>query len=252
MGRAAASIVFPFERGRSYLVRDLRAFEADLLVARRRDTELCKLLRNPRKPAPGWMRLRNKELVPLKLYADHVGLSGDDEFLLRPEGDPIDAQIFTANQIVNLQLTLAAPIWGFASGPQGNSGYQHHQIMAALNENEFVVGYPPFHYENGIATGAFDVIGKADRDNACRNGLASAIGNKALHDGRGTTLVVFAQEFYMQLLDVSLLGALVDTVLSKQSLRFDSVCVFDNQPGFFVERLGWDHAGRRRIGTGRG
>jgi hypothetical protein len=57
MGRAAASIVFPFERGRSYLVRDLRAFEADLLVARRRDTELCKLLRNPRKPAPGWMRL---------------------------------------------------------------------------------------------------------------------------------------------------------------------------------------------------
>ena len=119
-----------------------------------------------------------------------------------------------------------------------NSGYQHHQIMAALNENEFVVGYPPFANENGVAMGAIGAISNEGRDHACRGGLTSAIATKALYDGRGSTLVVFAQDFYMQLLDAYLLGALVDTVLSKQSLSFDSICVFDNQPGFFVERVG--------------
>ena len=243
METAAAGIEFPFERGRSYLIHELRAFEAGLLVARQRDTELGKLLRDPRRLAPGWMRLRNKELVPLKLYADHKGLSDADEFLLRPEGDPVDAQIVSANQTVNLQLTLAAPIWGSASGSQGNSGYQHHQIMAALDTNEFVVGYPPFRNENGVATGTVEIVSNEDRDIACRKGLTSAITNKALHDGRGSTLVVFAQEFYMQLLEVSRLGALVDALLRKQSLSFDSICVFDSQPGFFVERVGRGHAG---------
>lgn len=232
----AAEIEFPFERGRTYLFGELREFEAGLLIARQRDRQLSNLLRDPRGPAPTWMRLRNKELVPLKLYADHVGMSDGDQFLLRPEGDPVDAQIIAPNQTVNLQLTLAAPIWGSSTGSQANSGYQHHQTMAALNENEFVVGYPPFANENGVAMGTIGAISNRDRDNACLSGLTAAFANKALHDGRGSTLVVFAQEFYMQLLDVAFLGALVDAILNEHKLSFDRVCVFDSQPGFFVTR----------------
>jgi hypothetical protein len=184
------------------------------------------------------MKLRSEELVPLKLYADHLGLSDDQKFLLKPDGDPVDAQIVVANKTVNLQLTLAAPIWGTPKGGQANSGYQHHQIMTALNENECVVGYPPFTIEDGVAIGEIGAISNDDRDNACRNGLASAIANKALHDGRGSTLLIFAQTFYMQLLGVAVLDSLVDTILTKHRLSFDSICVFDSQLGFFVERAG--------------
>jgi hypothetical protein len=232
---AAATIAFPFERGRLYFMRELRAFEAELLTARQRDRELTKLLRDPRRSAPGWMGLRNKELVPLKLFANHMCLSDDDQFLLTAEGDPVDAQITTVSGTLSLQLTLAAPIWGDGTGAQQNSGYQQHQIMVALNENECVIGYPPFAYENGVAIGEIGAISNEDRDRACRSGLASAIANKASHDGNGCILVVFAQDFYAQLSDVTLLRNLVDTVLSEYSLSFDSVCVFDSQPGFFVE-----------------
>jgi len=125
MELVSATIEFPFERDRLYLIRELRAFEAALLAARQRDQELSKMLRDPAGSAPKWMRLRNKELVPLKLFADHIGASDDDQFALRPEGDPIDAQIIMSGRSSNLQLTLAAPNWGSGEGPQENSGYQH-------------------------------------------------------------------------------------------------------------------------------
>lgn len=236
MRLAPGGIEFPFQRDRPYRIHDLRTFEAELLVARRSDQALDKLLRYPRGSARKWVQLRNKELVPLKLYADHIGLSDDDEFLLRPDGDAIDAQIVAGNHLVNLQMTLAAPIWGAATGAQRNSGYQHHQIMAALNENEVVVGYPPFANKDGVAMGTVGAISNQDRDSACRCGLTSALANKALYDGGGLTLLVFAQEFYMQLLDASLLAALVDAILREHRLSFDRVCVFDSQPGFFVAR----------------
>jgi hypothetical protein len=227
---------FPFERDRLYPIRELRAFEAQLLVVRQRDQEFSRLLRDPRGSAPAWMRLRNKELVPLRLFADHLRISDDQHFLLKPEGDPIDAQIIDSGRALNLQLTLAAPIWGTGDGAQQNSGYQQHQVMVALNESECVVGYPPFRNEDGIAMGAIDAISNEDRNTACRKGLSSSIANKAPLDGRGCTLAVFAQEFNMQLLDITLFKELVDAVLKDYRLRFDTVCIFDSEPGFFVER----------------
>ena len=145
------------------------------------------MLRNPRGSAPGWVGLRNKELVPLKLFADHLGISDDDLFLLRPEGDPVDAQIIASSRTLALQFTLAAPSWGPEDGPNENSGYQQHQIMRALNENEVVVDYPPFASEDGIATGQVCSISDEDRDRACRKGLTSAIARKALYDGCGSS-----------------------------------------------------------------
>jgi hypothetical protein len=170
------------------------------------------------------------------LFADHTRISDDEQFLLRPEGDPIDAQIVGGGRTLNLQFTLAAPIWGAGDGAQGNSGYQQHQLMVALNESECVVGYPPFIAEDGIAMGETSVSSNADRHTACRKGLSSSIANKIPFDGRGCTLAVFAQEFYMQLLDTTLFKELVDAVLEDHRLRFDTVCVFDSEPGFFVER----------------
>jgi hypothetical protein len=225
----SGSIEFPFERARLHRIHELKAFEAELLVTRQRDLKLDRMLRDPRGRAPGWIRLRNKELVPLKLFADHTGLSDGDQFLLRPEGDPIDAQVVTGDGTLSLQFTLAAPSWQ-------NSGHQHHQVMRALNESDCVVGYPPYTSENGVAIGAVTCITTDDRRAACHTGLVSAITNKASFDGHGCILAVYAQDFYMQLLEAYLFRALVDAVMEQHRLSFDATCVFDNQPGFFVER----------------
>jgi hypothetical protein len=91
MVAAHPAVEFQFERGHLYPISELRAFEAKVSSARQSDPELTKLLRVPRGPVARWMRLRNKELVPLKLFADHIGASDEDQFLLMPEGDAIDA-----------------------------------------------------------------------------------------------------------------------------------------------------------------
>jgi hypothetical protein len=222
-------IEFPFQRGRPYSLGELRAFESDLLAARRRDKGLGDLLRDPSGPTAWWMRLRNKELAPLRVFADHIGAPDDDQFLINPDGGPVDAQIIAERRTLNLQFTLAVPQWD-------ESGYQHHKVMKALNAAQCVVGHPPFALDDGVAMGAIVAITNEDRDRACRRGLEAAIANKALQDGRAIKLAVFAQEFFLQLLDVQLLGTIVDNVLGSKSLSFDSICVFDSQPGFFVER----------------
>ena len=106
--------------------------------------------------------------------------------------------------------------------------------MVALNENEIVVGYPPFVSEGGIATGEVVAVSSEDRDLACRRGLRSALAKKKLHDGRGIILVVLAQDFYCQLLDCGSFSKLAEAVLAEQSFSFDTVCVLDEHDGFFV------------------
>ena len=234
----AKKLDFPFERGRTYQFRELRAFETHLLEARESDPQLSRALRDPRGPTADWMRLRNKELVPIKLFADHRGIADSAQFLLRPGGDRIDADIIESGQTTHLQLTLAAPIWGSRVGPHENSGYQQHQIMAALNENDIVIGYPPFESVDGVATGEICSVSSEERDEACRRGLSAAAAKKALHDGRGCSLVVFAQDFYCQLLDPASFAALVGAVLAKHILSFDSIYVLDSHEGFFVEFAG--------------
>jgi hypothetical protein len=231
--RTPEKITFPFQRGHRYSIGDLMSFEAQVSAARKRDPELSKQLRDPRGKAPAWMRLRNKELVSLKLFATHMDMFDGDTFLLRPEGDPIDADLVASGQKLNLQFTLAAPIW---AGTHRNSGYQHHQIMAALNEHAVVSGYPPYVSRGDVAEGEIQTVTSDDRDRACESGLLAALENKALHDGRGCWLVIFAQDYYMQLLELCRFEALVEKALSQQRLSFDAVCVFDSKPGFFVLR----------------
>ena len=181
------------------------------------------------------MNLRNKQLVPLKLFGDHKGIADSAQFFLRPEGDRVDADIIEPARTTHLQLTLAAPVWGSGTGPHENSGYQQHQIMAALNANDIVIGYPPFDCVDGVATGEICSISSEESDEACRRGLSAAATKKALHDGRGCTLIVFAQGFYCQLLDRTSFAALVGAVLAKHTLSFDLIYVLDSHEGFCVE-----------------
>jgi hypothetical protein len=234
----ATNIEFPFERGQTYYFHELRAFETHLLEARQRDPEFSKALRNPRGPSADWMRLRNKELVPIKLFGDHQGIADSAQFLLRPAGDPVDADIIGSGRITHLQLTLAAPVWGAGVGPHENSGYQQHQIMAALNENDIVIGYPPFESVNRVATGTTCSVSSEEGDEACRRGLSATAEKKALYDGRGCSLVVFAQDFYLQLLDSASFATLVGAVRTQHRLTFDSTYVLDSHAGFFVELAG--------------
>lgn len=222
-------IAFPFKRGAPYSFGELRAFESDLLAARRRDNDLSKALRDPKGDASRWMGLRLKETAPLKILADRIGWADDDSFVLMPEGDAVDVRVDVDGKSADIQFTLAAPHWR-------GRGYQQHSILKALNECECVSGYPPYSIgEDGIALGASGVLRDEDRWDACFVGLSQAIANKAAHDGRGCVLAVFAQEFYLQLLEPAHLRALGEIVVTGHSLSFESVCIFDNQPGFFIE-----------------
>src|SRR5262245_47270088 len=89
---------FPFDRDRFFTVGELRRFEAGLRRTREHNPELGKFMRDPKWPAPEWMQLRKKELIPLMLFANHTGLADQDEFLLTAEGDPVDARVSPLRQ----------------------------------------------------------------------------------------------------------------------------------------------------------
>ena len=172
------------------------------------------------------MGLRLKETAPLKILADRVGWADDDLFVLMPDGNAVDVRVFVEGSSTDIQFTLAAPHWG-------GRGYQQHLIMKALNECECVS--PPYSIdEDGIAYGVAGVLREEDRWDACFAGLSQAIAKKAAHDGRECVLAVFAQEFYIQLLRPARLRELAEAVLSQYTLSFKAVCLFDNQPKFFV------------------
>jgi hypothetical protein len=80
------------------------------------------------------------------------------------------------------------------------------------------------------------VLSQQDRDLACQRGLNYAFERKSRHDGWGSTLVVYAQSFYIQILDPEDFVRLVRSVIGKWNLRFDSVCVLDHKERFFFER----------------
>jgi len=228
------AVAFPFERDRPYRLGDLRSFEDKLRSLRFSDPVFSDELRVPSDPR-GWMALRLKELIPLRLYADHAGFSDTDTFKIMPDGAPIDAELSGADKRRLLQITLAAPMFRLAGGKDQSSGYQHYQIMRALNESEIVSGYPPYDIQDGIAVGTIQTLTNDQRDNACKDGLAEALKNKARFDGRGVTLAVLARDFYMQLSDSKLFAHLVKEVIQGIPTSFHSVAVFDSHPGFFIE-----------------
>lgn len=234
------AVSFPFERNRRYPIGQLRDFERAVRQEREQSEALSNDLRAPSRSAPKWMQLRLKETLPLKIYSDHQGLSDDDEFLLKPDGDAVDAVLWTNGNEKLLQITLAAPIWGLT---ERNSGYQYHQAMTALNRSEMAVGWPPYRIENEIAIGEIQTLTNVDRDDACTAGLIASLTGKAGHDGGGVTLPVLAREFYFNLLDPELFSALVRNAVCTCQLIFDSVAVFDSHPGFFIEieTLGAEH-----------
>lgn len=230
------AITFPFERGRRYSLGALREFEAEVRRRRQEDAQLARDLRAPSKFAPKWMRLRLSELIPLIIYTRQINADDGCTFVIKPDGDPVDAVLNVGGDDIDIQITLAAPVWGKSSGGQANSGYQHHQQMAALNTAEVVSGWPPYTLKDGVAWGAVDCVVGDDRDRACLSGLLNTLSKKSLHDGRNCTLAVLARDFYFNLLDFSLFQSIANQALDRSKLNFQSVAIFDGEPGFFVER----------------
>jgi hypothetical protein len=183
------------------------------------------------------MKLRLTELTPLLIYANQIGADDQCTFLIKPEGHPVDAVLGVEERNINLQITLAAPLWGKPIGKLANPGYQHHQTMLALNEADIVSGWPPFVIEGGVARGMVDCLVGDDRDNACLTGLESALSRKSHFHGRECTLAVLARDFYFNLLDFSLFEQIVQRALRRSNLKFQSVAIFDSEPGFFVEQV---------------
>jgi hypothetical protein len=230
------AITFPFERGRRYPLGALREFESAVRIWRKNDQQFARDLRAPSRSAPSWMRLRLSELIPLFIYTRQVGADDQCTFMIKPEGDPVDAVLNLGGDDIDFQITLAAPRWGKSPGGQANPGYQHHQQMDALNRAEIVSGWPPYTFKDGVAWGEIDCLVGDERDQACLSGLLDALSKKSRHDGRNCTLAVLARDFHLNLLDFSLFESIASQALDSSKISFQSVAIFDGEPGFFVER----------------
>lgn len=220
---------FPFLRGSHHQVGELRTFESSLKERRQADAALSRQLRTPSGSAAVWMRLRNRELVPLLLLANQLHAKDDDVFSISEEGSVVDATLFSGSKLLRLQITVTAPLFG-------TRGYQFHETLAALNRADCVVGHAPFEFANGVATGDHSVLSNEERDLACLNGLKTALRKKQRHRGNGISLAVFAQEFYFHLIELGELQRIANDALEAHPLTFDRLFVFDSQPGFFIQK----------------
>jgi hypothetical protein len=225
-------IKFPFERERYYPIGDLRRFEAALLDARQRDPALSALWRCPSGPDAELMRLRNDELVPLIVFAEHKELTDSDSFRISAKGDPIDVKVLASGKILNLQITVADLDWGDSDG---GPGFQHHLSMEALNKYGVVFGHGPFRRTGREITNPIEVYSSEDRLAACHRGLVRALNRKSHYDGSGCSLVVYARGYRIQTIDGEFREVVSSAIATCELPAFDHVYITEKGEGWFVE-----------------
>ena len=222
-------IAFPFLRAQRYSFGELRAFEARLLNVRGQDQILSANLRSNRIP---WAKIRNEELVPTRLLADHKRFADNDQFELMPEGNPTDIQVYTGQHKARYQITLAYQEWD--SSPQGSSGgYRDHLRRERLRCGQAAFGGKNTRKENGAIVSEPHARDVRDDIEACQCGLIKAIKRKQAHDGTGCTLLIYAREYRFLLIDVDLTELIPHAVCQAGLNRFERVCVADEK--FFWE-----------------
>jgi len=220
---------FPFVRGEAYTLRDLRTFAAELLARRQVDPAFSAELRSNRH---SWAKAWNEELLPVSLYAEGKALPDEAKFRLMPDGHATDVELILPGGNLACQVTVADPSWA-DEGPGSSGGYLHHLRMECLRE-----GRPAFGGANVSKTKGRIVSSPHARDVAgdlvaCRRSLTKAIRRKAVHDGTGCTLLIYARGQRFLLIDFDMAALVAEAVRDSAATNFASIVVFDNR--FFWE-----------------
>ncbi|HJW42626.1 MAG TPA: hypothetical protein VJ476_15530 [Rhizomicrobium sp.] len=216
---------FPFVRDQYYSIGALRAFELELATYRQRDQEFSGELRSNRLP---WAKAWNEELVPIALMANQKCYADRDAFRLMPEGHSTDVEILAENRRVACQVTVADPAWS-ETGPGSSGSYLHHLRMEQLRQ-----GGPAFGGGNTCKIDGTIISEPHARDalddlTACRRRLVEAIERKRSHEGKGTTLVIYARGHRFLLIDFDMTELVAGAVRDADAQSFERVCVVDDK-----------------------
>jgi hypothetical protein len=179
-----------------------------------------------------WAKAWNEELLPVSLYAEGKALPDEARFQLMPDGHATDVELILPRGKLACQVTVADPSWA-EEGPGSSGGYLHHLQMECLRE-----GRPAFGGANTAKTEGKIVSTPHARHVtedlvACRRSLANAIRRKAVHDGTGCTLLIYARGQRFLLIDFDMATLVADAVRNAAASRFAGIAIVDNR--FFWE-----------------
>jgi hypothetical protein len=204
MALAASAIHFPFEPGKTHTIGELRDFERKLSFARQSDDDLSKAWRVPAtEEMKRWCKIR-EEIYPIKLLAEHRQYSDDVRFRLMSYGHPtIDAEITSATESFNIQITIADPSWTGEDGLAKNGGYDHRLVMEELNKAGMVIGSASMRRENGKIVSGLPVKSFEQEFGGCRQGLVTALQRKLGRGVKGCRLLIHARRYDLHTMDFS-------------------------------------------------
>jgi hypothetical protein len=228
----AAGIKFPFVRGKSYPLRDLKVFEEMLAKRRRRRKTLSNALREP--AACPWVKVRNNELIPLEYFAEHKGLGEEVTFCLMPEGSDVDIVIGNDGITARLQVTTTGPVWSRQDGSKRDWGYDQHLMMRKLNATGAVGGFGPFEEREGGIANREEALATEEIVVAFAEGLSKAFEKKARLRTLDCELVVhvvgcekFPEKMFQDIV--------MSTAAKVRLDNFTRVHVLGSESGYYVQ-----------------
>jgi len=231
---------FPFERGPTYTMADLRAFEQRLSQARKKDRALSNVWRIAKdEKMKRWIKIR-EETYPIKLLADHKGYADDATFTLKPYGHRgIDADIFAAGETFNLQITIADPVWADPSDPVQHGGYDHRLTLEALNRDGVLHGSGRLRRRGKEIISELPLTSVDDDRAACVKGLLGDLIRKSNHRGEPCRLLIYGRTYLMHLIDSDFEGvvrsSMAEFCAGGGTLPFERAYFVDENAGSFVE-----------------
>ena len=193
-----------------HAIGELRKAEAWLYNVRKADRALSDIVREGA-ASVAWAAERNKELLPLFLYAGQVTL-GDEVLFRRTSKDSrkesgVDVEIVSSagRTLERLQITLAFPKWDKGNLKDSNPGYQQQLVNEIARRDGFADEYAVYRRVRGricCVDAEGELLPFNDEMRSCEevaeswlSGLMVALEKKARSDGRGCRLLVYAKGF---------------------------------------------------------
>jgi hypothetical protein len=219
--RDAASVLEePFRPSMWYAIGCLRETAQRILSERQGDPALSAKLRTQLRSEIPWAKSWNEEFFPLRLFADRMGLTGEDTFQWTPDGAS-DFSVRTSGEIIALQCTMAYPAWSAAAGRP--AGQVHHLEMRQYNADGR-------SYRGGLISKP--CVRSPEEDlKAWRSAIGGALRNKLKPGYEGCCLLIFAPACQFDTIDFDfeeVVRPAIDAVGSENWGRyFETIYVLD-------------------------
>jgi hypothetical protein len=126
--------IAPFQEQQWHTIGQLRAVADSILCERKADPSFSAKLRTQYRDDLPWAKSWNEELFPLKVLADHKGMSDDATFCWTPSG-AADFEVRTTSKAIKIQSTMA---YAEREGTIGKQGAHVHKLeMIKSNADGF-------------------------------------------------------------------------------------------------------------------